>query len=157
MHVTANAVSPSSLRLMLGERTGRVLAGTGDSAGYPLALGTLNVLPGPFRQNPPQESELEAAIEFVEDVIMPLAKRLPAGAMLESGDPLALRIAALSSGAEKPKAVTLVAVEALFGRLAIAAQRGAWIGEAMDGPMAAYLLILREIMHHWHIDRLDLA
>lgn len=157
MHVTANAISLSSLRLMLGERTGRVLAGTGDSANYSLALGALNVLPGPFRKNPPQESELEAAIEFVENIIMPIAKRLPAGAMLESGDPLALRIAALSSGTEKPMAVTLVAVEALFGRLAIAAQRGAWIGQAMDGPMAAYLLILREIMHHWHIDRLDLA
>lgn len=155
--MTANAVPVSSLRLMLGERASRVLAGPGDSADHPLALGTLNVLPGPFRHNPPRESELEAAIEFVENVVMPLVKCLPAGMMLESGDSLALRIAALSSGTEKPRVVTLAAIEALFGRLASAAQRGAWIGEAMDERMAAYLLILREIMHHWHIDRLSLA
>jgi hypothetical protein len=47
--------------------------------------------------------------------------------------------------------------KALFGRLAMAAQRGAWSGEAIDGPTAAYLLILREALHHWRMERLDLV
>jgi hypothetical protein len=151
------AASRNSVRLTLGEQTSLVQARGVQPAGHRLELGTLNVLPGPFRHDPPRASELEAAIEFVEDVVMPIARRLRAGATLESADALALRIAALATGADQPDSISLEAVESQFGRLAMAAQRGAWSGEAMDGPTAAYLLILREVMHHWRIERLDLV
>ncbi|MGE6225803.1 hypothetical protein ACLH0T_20475, partial [Aeromonas media] len=68
-----------TILLSLGETQSRVqiTGADGTSQTFSLALGLAALTPGPFRRDPPSALELEQAIMVVEDVLMPLAARIP--------------------------------------------------------------------------------
>jgi hypothetical protein len=125
-----------------------------DAAGHEdiveLPIGADAVRPGPsappgrpFSTDPPRPHELEAAIEHVENAVMPLARRVIPSVSLHLGGEFARLADSLH---------TLDDVEARFGALAAASQRGWAAGEEpVDHRDAAALLILREFMHHLSI------
>jgi hypothetical protein len=128
----------NELRLALGARDSRL------DGGVVLPVGTAL-----FGVRVPGAAALEAAIETVEDAVMPRQRGLPRGAVLvvaAPGVPLASVIGAVQPPVDGRW--RLDAVEQAFGALAAVAQgrpAGAW---AIDGPAAAALLIVRELMHH---------
>jgi hypothetical protein len=141
------------VRMEFGERQTRVVCGTGDRVAkeWVLPIGTQQVGAGPFRAAPPSALELENAIEAVEDVVMPLAKLLPAGAVfLVSGAGVRTALAA--------DELELAQVEDRFNMLAAYSQGRP---SASDDPLiqpgaAALLLILRETMHHLGFGKVQL-
>lgn len=143
--------------LELGSSHGRIRAdGDGSTVIFPLPVGTSNVI-ALFRRNPPTESELEIAIEVIEEAVMPLAKNMPQGAVLVAASHLARKLVSLSTGSSTSDVASLEAVEARFEEMALAARRGAWSREAqMDSSLSAGLLILREFMHHAGFNRIEL-
>jgi exopolyphosphatase/pppGpp-phosphohydrolase len=152
------STSPASVAwLELGARAGRIRVDKGGTTHeFPVPIGLCTVAEL-FRRNPPHESELEAAIDLVEDAVMPLAKVLRGQAVLVAGDALSRRVAIFSTGSDTSQAASLQAVEGQFEQLAMAARRGAWSGGLrMDSSLAAGLLILRELMHHAGFDRIEL-
>jgi hypothetical protein len=145
-----------TIRLELGSASGRVridAATASASREIPLPVGTT----GLFRNDPPRESEIEFAIERVEQAVMPLAKLLPHDAVLCAGDAFVRHLGETAAGSDNVDAVSVVAVEALFEQLAMAARRGLWSSDqCMDSRTAAGVLILREFMHHLGFDRIAL-
>lgn len=138
-----------------------------------LPLGSDAVGRGPFRHDPPTPLEVEAAIESIEDVVMPLARQLASPAtLIATGDALAaiVRAAAPPAGPATEGAargisdgivddatddalgsvLTTEAVERLFQRFAAVVQGRPPASSGLPaGPgFAATLLILREILHH---------
>lgn len=115
-----------------------------------------------LRHAPPFPLEIEHAIEVVEEAIMPAAAHLPEQYQLFSNDPLLRSLAAEAGQLElRPlggiDALTawlgIEAVEQLFNRL-VARSEGrpeSQDGLAVDGPSAARLVIVREILHHWGV------
>lgn len=103
-----------------------------------------------LRHDPPTALEIEQAIEQVEDAIMPLRARLPAGLRLASAEPL-LRALAQHAGLADPAWLPIDAVERLFDRLAARAQGRPAGQDALptDARHAAALILLRELLHHW--------
>lgn len=135
-----------------------------------LPLGLQQLTQQRFRNALPTETQLEAGIMEVEEAVMPLARQLPRGSLLVTHDPLLLHIARQATGqpalgshapaaGQAPDFVTREAVEALFEQLASQASRrhaGSY-AQQPDGPRhAATLLILREALHHWQLERLYL-
>ena len=118
-----------------------------------LALGTKALrarwLPG----DPPTAAGLEAAIEAVEDAVMPLHGRWPPDALLQvraSSD--SLRTLAVLAGT----ATDRDGLEALFSR-ATAVVMGRPVAhdpELAQGEVVAALVILREVLHHLGFERL---
>lgn len=140
-------------RIAIGDLRTRVYVDGGPSpaADLELGIGLTQLGRGPFRHEPPSELELESAIAFVEDAVMPLAKVLPPSTKLVSSDALALRLLAIAHPAERGAGVlTLQEVEHVFGELvAVSLGRPASSsGVPTDGPFVSYVLILREFMHH---------
>jgi hypothetical protein len=141
------------VRLEFGEQQTRVVCGIGERAEneWVLPIGTLQVGSGPFRAAPPSALELENAIAAAEDVVMPLARLLPAGAAFFAS----------SAGARAALAadeLELAQVEDRFNTLAAYSQGRP---SASDDPMiqpeaAALLLILRETMHHLGFSKVQL-
>jgi hypothetical protein len=130
-----------------------------------------------LRHTPPRPLEIEQAIELVEDAVMPARAQLPAALRLQSPDVL---LRAMAAGVAKPVAppeqvaepagntipaaqaplwLSTDAVEHLFNRLAARAEgRPATQDDVpVDGPNAARLVIVRELMHHWALDGLLLT
>lgn len=140
-------------RIAIGDLHTRVHVEGGPSPALDveLGIGLTQLGRGPFRQEPPSELELEAAIAFVEDAVMPLAKVLPPSTKLVSSDALAARLLALAQPAGQGAGVlTLQQVEHVFGEL-VAVSLGrpsSSSGVPTDGPFVSYVLILREFMHH---------
>ena len=136
----------STLLLSLGDRESRVRLTEEDgvSREFVLALGLDAMTPGPFRRDPPTPLELEQAIMVVEDVLMPLAARIPPHPVLhlQSPEPLAEVLGNRVQSREN--------IERLFGQL-VAMVEGDPLASAQlprDRRFAAALLILREWMHH---------
>jgi exopolyphosphatase/pppGpp-phosphohydrolase len=154
--MTATAAR-NTVRLELAETAGCVRVdanGSVELLSVPIGITSLTSI---FQRDPPTEAEIEIAIDLTEQAVMPLAKLLPAGAVLLAGNPLTLRVAALAAGSRDIDAVSIAAVEGLFEQVAIAARRGFWAGEQrMDGATAAGALILRELMHHLGFDHIEL-
>ena len=104
-----------------------------------------------FRHEPPDAADLERAIEAVEDIVMPLARRIPAGTALVTADALAHSIGALSRDAAPSSGLlALEDIEQLFSELAALAQ-GRPVSQShlpRGLELAGYLLIVRELMHH---------
>ena len=75
-------------RIAIGELHTRVCVDDGPSPAIDveLGIGLAQLGRGPFRHEPPSELELESAIAFVEDSVMPLAKVLPPSTKLVSSD-----------------------------------------------------------------------
>ena len=152
-NAVTTAQAPAVLLLEMGEAAGRVrVDANGLLLDIPLPAGTV----GMFRSDPPRESEIESAIDRVEEAVMPLAKVLPPGATLVAGNALTRRVAAVAAGSDAVESVAVAAVEALFEQVAMGARRGFWSGEQrMDGSLAAGALILREFMDHLGFDRIE--
>ncbi|WP_429165067.1 hypothetical protein [Aeromonas rivipollensis] len=136
----------STLLLSLGDRESRVRLTEEDgvSREFVLALGLDAMTPGPFRRDPPTPLELEQAIMVVEDVLMPLAARIPPHPLVQLHSPVPLA-EALGSRVQSRESI-----ERLFGQL-VAMVEGDPLASAQlprDRRVTAALLILREWMHH---------
>ena len=155
-----------TLRLRIGpHRTSLWLDALGHGApDVELDLGWSHIAPGPFASTPPRPAELERAIEFVEDQVMPLARIIPRGPVLcaRCEGPGAPELAKMV-GSVLPGCTTVDAglpdIEAAFARLAAIAE-GAPAGQ--DEPLtrpegAAALLIVRELMHHAGLQQVTLG
>ncbi|MNO50997.1 hypothetical protein D3C76_413870 [compost metagenome] len=135
-----------TILLSLGETQSRVqiTGADGTSQTFSLALGLDALTPGPFRRDPPSALELEQAIMVVEDVLMPLAARIPPHPVLHLHSPVPLA-EPLGSRVQSRENI-----ERLFGQL-VAMVEGDPLASAQlpkDRRFAAALLILREWMHH---------
>ena len=106
-----------------------------------------------LRHAPPSPLEIERAIERVEDAVMPARARLPA-ALLR-----ALVGAAGAARADAPVWLDIDTVEQIFNRLVARAQGRPASQDPLpvDGPSAARLVIVRELLHHWRLDGLRLT
>ncbi|QQX88156.1 hypothetical protein JJQ59_22440 [Cupriavidus necator] len=141
-------MTAARVRLIIGTTQSRVLSTTADGRHdtMTLAIGVDNVRPGTFSTQPPHPSELEAAIEYVENVVMPLARRLPRDAVLAVEGELPREVKALRD---------IDDVEARFNSV-VAVAYGGPITDAVlsDQRHASAVLILREFMHHLGFGRL---
>ena len=123
----------------------------------PLGWGTVARAFGPRM---PTALALEHAIAIVEDAVMPATRVLPSTAyVLRTASPL-LREVALAAGADlaaRPARLSRAAVENLFSRLASQAHRPGHADPALPQrpDFAAALLILREALHHWGCEWID--
>ncbi len=156
-HRVALAQSPQGALLAvlhLGETHSALAIGRAGDAPqvHTLDLGVQALLARHLRHAPPTPLELEAAIEAVEDVVMPLHRLLPANAELVMHLPPSLPLRALLDGdAAAPDAPhDIDTVERAFDRLAAVSQGRPLSQEPAlaDPAVAAALLILRELMHH---------
>ena len=105
-----------------------------------------------FKHIPPTPSEIEYAINFVEDNIIPIKKLLPANSELCSVSPVIQEIA-YQSGKEmfsQQIVLSIKEMEDIFSRLAIIISGRPYSTDTLpeSTSFAASLLILREIMHH---------
>jgi len=118
-----------------------------------LPLGSEHIGQGPFRQDPPSPLALENAIEAVEDLVMPLLKQLPsvhATRQLHTRDPWARVLVSLLDASPDRECLSTDDVETVFGQL-VAVSQGrpvASSGLPAGSAFVAYVLILREFMHH---------
>ena len=125
----------------------------------PLGWGTVARAFGPRM---PTALALEHAIAIVEDAVMPATRVLPSTAYeLRTASPL-LREVALAAGADlaaRPARLSRAAVENLFSRLASQAHRPGHADPALPQrpDFAAALLILREALHHWGSEWIDVG
>ena len=115
-----------------------------------------------LRHAPPRPLEIEQAIERVEDAVMPARARLPAVFRLQTGDALLRAVAgegAVCPG-DEPAWLGTDAVEQLFNRL-VARAEGRPASQdphfPVDGPSAARLVIVREMLHHWRLQGVQLG
>ena len=110
-----------------------------------------------LRNAPPSPLQIEQAIEWVEDAVMPARARLPATLRVQTGDALLRAMASAPDG----EALWLPAdaVEQLFNRLAARAEGRPAAQDSLpvDGASAARLVILRELLHHWALDGVQLT
>ena len=110
-----------------------------------------------LRHAPPSPLEIERAIERVEDAVMPARARLPAALRLQTSDARlrALVGAAGAARADAPVWLDIDTVEQIFNRLVARAQGRPASQDPLpvDGPSAARLVIVRELLHHWRLDR----
>jgi hypothetical protein len=99
-----------------------------------------------LRHSPPLPIELEQAIEWVEDAVMPLASQLARGADLYTDAP------ALYTG-------TRADVEDHFNRLVAVSLGRPGTQESLpcDARTVAAVLVVREFMHHLHFERLGVV
>jgi exopolyphosphatase/pppGpp-phosphohydrolase len=116
-----------------------------------LPLGTERTARAHFHTTPPTPLAMENAIQWVEDVVMPLHTLVPQGAQLFSSD-AAVQEIALQSGVAPDihQTLSLDAMERTFNRLTAMAEGSpaAHQGLPASNSFAAALLILREFMHH---------
>jgi exopolyphosphatase/pppGpp-phosphohydrolase len=122
-----------------------------------MPIGTVTTGRTYFRHDPPTALEIEHAIEAVEDALEGIGPALPAGATLQSADPLIGRIARLAGAGAGPARELVLGrdlVERSFDRLvAVSAGRPSTQDAIPTDPeFAAALLILRECMHHLHFE-----
>jgi hypothetical protein len=99
---------------------------------------------------PASAAELEAAIEEIEQLIMPALRALPAGASLEGAARELGGIAEALTASGAGETVAVEEVEHLFNRLADVASGSpaSLSGLPASTGFALGLVLLREIMHH---------
>ena len=152
------------LTLRFQELTTQVQSAPGADSVVNLAL---PIAPAPLarevlRHTPPTPLEIEQAIEWVEDAVMPARARLPEAFELQVED-APLRELVGSAGADPSTGgvarLSIQDVENLFSRLvALSEGRPATQdGLPSDGASATRLIILREVLHHWGVQWIALA
>lgn len=137
--------------LHVGERETRLETSTDPGTDAVLFLGTRELGSGPWRQEPPTPLELESAMAFVEDRVMPLGKVLPAGTTLVTRDAHARHLVVVARpGRDPAPPLSIDDVERVFNGLVAVSQGrpAASSGLPTQADFAAYVLILRELMHH---------
>lgn len=118
-----------------------------------LPVGLRDLAEDVLRHEPPTPSELERAIDVVEDALS--GSRLVQGARgeLVTAEPVLLRL----PGLDVPGAsLTRDDVESLFQGLASRAlgMPASAVGSTHGGEVTAAIIILRECMHHLGFDRI---
>lgn len=116
-----------------------------------LPLGTLTISEACFGSTPPTAIELEAAIDAIETVLMPVSPGLGGEGPLLTDDPESRALAEFAGFAPGALArLDIADVERQFNRLVSVAhgRPAASEGLPLRGSFAANLLILRELMHH---------
>ena len=141
------------ITLELGERSA-LFRDDGRPVAAPLPLGPTLLRERWLRHDPPQPQELEAAIEAVEDLVMPLHGRWAATDTLQ----VTATDASLQGIVALDPSFTRDQLEELFNRsAAIVLGRPASKDPALAEPgVIAGLLILREVMHHLGFTQLRL-
>ncbi|WP_439519575.1 hypothetical protein [Hydrogenophaga sp.] len=141
--------------LHIGEQSTRLTATTDPGLDSVLALGTHELGSGPWRNEPPSPLELENAIAFVEDLLMPLTRTLPEGTTLVTHDAHARHVVVVARpGLDPAPPLSIDDVERVFNGL-VAVSQGrpvASSGLPSETDFAAYVLILRELMQHLGFD-----
>jgi exopolyphosphatase/pppGpp-phosphohydrolase len=117
-----------------------------------LPLGSRKTSEEFFKHIPPTLSEIEYAINFTEDNIIPIKKLLPANSELCSASPVIHEIA-LQSGKEASSQKLVLSIkemEDIFSRLAAIISGRPFSTDTLpeSNSFAVSLLILREVMHH---------
>lgn len=139
------------ITLELGGRSMRFCA-DGRPLSEPLPLGATLLRERWLRHEPPRPQEIEAAIEVVEDIVMPLHGRWAADTTLELApqDDVARRLASMVQGLDRDR------LEDLFNRAtAIACGRPATHDPLLaEAELVAGLVIVREAMHHLSFTRI---
>jgi hypothetical protein len=123
----------------------------GGAREWMLDIGTQALGTGPFRHTPPTPLELEHAIEHVENAVMPLKRQLPPGSQLVTGDAWARELYRVTHEREAGGALLLIDdIEEVFNQLVTVSlgSPAAASGLPPQATFAAYVLILRETMHH---------
>lgn len=137
-------------RLHIGEQETTLHAGDGSDP-VVLPIGSLSIAQRHFHHEPPSAGEIEAAIDTVEDALMPVIPRLRGSAPLltEDAESVAL-LAAVGLPSDIDAELDIAAIERLFTRLAHVASGRPASSEGLPErrSFAANLLILRELMHH---------
>ncbi|MCB6184204.1 hypothetical protein LIN78_11670 [Leeia sp. TBRC 13508] len=145
-------ISKNETQLFLANHTSEAAVGT-------LAIGFENVLPGPIRVTPPRPIDLELAIEYIEEEVMPWAQKLPAQpylCLVGNEEVVNVITALFDQDASKPYSIDQI--EDAFRRLCEIAEGSPAKGnESLITPVAvSTLLILREMMHHIGFNELQL-
>lgn len=114
-----------------------------------------------FGQRMPTARSLENAIATVEDAVMPAASMLPGMPFTLHTSSQLLREVAQAAGANlgaRPVRLSRTAVEHLFNRLANQVHRPGHADPALPQrpDFAAALLVLREALHHWAVEWVEL-
>lgn len=138
-------------RLHIDAESTRLEAGTGRAV---LAVGDAQLVRAVFGGGMPDTRALEHAIGVVEDALMAVASPVTAERSLAfADDRLHAWVSTTGDAAAAPVALNLAAVERLFARLAAVADGSpaSHQGLPRDARLAARLVILRELMHHWRI------
>lgn len=125
-----------------------------DGTVVTLPVGVGDLTRDVLRHQRPTPSELERAIDLIEDAL--LATRLskaPRGTLVTSDDALCT----LPGLGTAPAALSIDAVEVLFQRLASRSLGTPVSAAELPEPLesAAALLVLRECMHHLGFDRIE--
>jgi len=106
-----------------------------------------------FKHIPPTPGEIEYAINFIEDEIIPIKKFLPMDSNLLTVSPVIRGIALQSDKvpASENIVLSIKEVEDVFSRLALIISGRPYSTDTLpeSSSFAASLLILREFMHHW--------
>ena len=120
--------------------------------------GSLRKVRDALKHEPPRAEELEAAIDIIEEFIMPVVRELPAGGQLVSSSEAMLDVVRAIGGSAREirhsrasgNPVSVEEVEALFNRLADVAtgMPAETLGVPVSRSFATHLLLLREVMHH---------
>jgi hypothetical protein len=102
-----------------------------------------------LKSEPATAFELEAAIETIEDELIPVIPSLPNQRALVTSEPAIHQIAGYSPVVEKSR-LEIAEVERLFNRLADVAYGtpAKMLGVPENREFVAVLLYLRELMHH---------
>lgn len=120
-----------------------------EEFGDTIPFGYRNVASRFFIHNPPSESEIEMAINNVEDSLMPLVHKIRSlNAQLATFDVIAKEIGTYAKA--QPTSITVAEVEEIFSRLAliIGGRPSSTDLIPSDNRFIAYELLLREVMHH---------
>lgn len=117
-----------------------------------LDIGALKTTREYFKHIPPTPSEVENAIQVVEDTVMPLHKLLIPTTRLYTLDASVTEIARLTVYSDSKEGVKLerADMESVFNRLAaiITGRPASQDILPTSGSFASTILILREVMHH---------
>jgi len=133
------------------------LAVSGKSPSEPeniwiLPLGNENTSREFFKHIPPTPDEIEYAINYIEDIIIPIKKLLPTSSELYSISPIIREIALQSEKVIPAKEIVLPIkdMEDIFSRLAVIISGRPYSTDTLpeSSSFASSLLILREFMHH---------
>ena len=112
-----------------------------------------------FNDFPPSYDEIDSAINFTEEVLSEIQHFFDGKSILYSKDPMArviVRLAFNNSIEGELIGMSQVEMEHVFNRLANIIKGLPSTQDVLPNhnEFAAYLLILREVMHHLHFDML---
>ncbi|WP_297095482.1 hypothetical protein [uncultured Draconibacterium sp.] len=124
-----------------------------------LTLGEQLIADRFFSEFPPTNDEIDHAINFTEETLAPIQHLFDAETDLYSSDSMAIEIAQLAFNTAKEEQqinVPVIELENVFYRLSEIVNGLPASQDVLpdSNQFAAYLLIIREVMHHLGFDRL---